>query len=346
MNRRRSRGAALCAAVLATALLTSCAGTAASGNSVVFVGAGGSYQEAETTAFIKPFAESSGIKVEQDSPLSYPKLRAMVDAKNVTWDVMEGYPYFAYGNCGTYLEKIDPSQLDLTGVEQGLISDCSVPVMKSAIILVYNTDKYGANPPKSWRDFFDTTKFPGKRGIMNDVNQGVLEAALMGDGVAPKDLYPLDYARAFAKLDTIRDSLDFIATGADQQQALTTGQVDMMVAWPGRAYDAVRGGAHLAPVWNQPIFYSDALMIPKGSKNKEQALKFISFAVKAESQAALTEKIAYAPINENARPKVEDTEQAFLPHGQDGGTGFWRDEKWWAANLQDATQRWTAWAAR
>ncbi|RWM20911.1 MAG: ABC transporter substrate-binding protein, partial [Mesorhizobium sp.] len=35
------------------------------------------------------FAASSGIKVLQDGPTDYGKLKAMVDAKNVTWDVVD-----------------------------------------------------------------------------------------------------------------------------------------------------------------------------------------------------------------------------------------------------------------
>jgi putative spermidine/putrescine transport system substrate-binding protein len=345
MKRKSARRSLSVVVIAIVAVLTGCTGAGQAAGSMVYVGPGGSYQNAETKAYIDPFSQSTGIDVQQDSPLSYPKLKAMVDAKDVTWDVMEGYPYFAEQNCGTYLEKLNFKDIDTTGVDKNLITPCSVPAMKSAIILIYNTAKYGANPPKSWQDFFDTKRFPGKRGIMNDVNQGVLEAALLADGVAPKNLYPIDYNRAFAKLNTIRGDLDFIATGADQEQAMATGQVDMMIGWPGRAYDAVVHGAHLAPVWNQAIFYSDAFMVPKGTKHLDEAMKFLSWAIKAQSQANLTENIAYAPINANAHPNVSTQEQDYLPHGQDNGTGFWRDEKWWADNLDDATQRWTQWAA-
>jgi putative spermidine/putrescine transport system substrate-binding protein len=75
-------------------------------------------------------------------------------------------------------------------------------------------------------------------------------------------------------------------------------------------------------------------------------MKFLSWAIRADSQARLTENIAYAPINVAAKPDVDTQKQQYLPHGQDDGTGFWRDEQWWADNLEDATKRWTQWAAR
>jgi putative spermidine/putrescine transport system substrate-binding protein len=309
------------------------------------VGAGGAYQEAQVKAFIEPFTKETGIKVGQDSPLSYPKLKAMVDAKRVTWDAMEAYSYFAVGECGTYLEKIDYSIVDKSKIEPGLALECGVPNMKSALLLVYNTDKYGDNPPTSWKDFFDTKKFPGKRGMMNAADQGALEAALLADGVDGKDLFPLDYDRAFAKLDSIRDDTKFIATGADQEQALQNGTVDMMLAWPGRAYDAVTKGAKLKPVWNQPIFYNDVFVVPKGTKNKKAVMEFLNLVVSAEAQATLAENIAYAPINPAAKPNIDAVKKSFLPSGQDNGTGVKRDDQWWADNLVDATERWTKWSA-
>jgi hypothetical protein len=42
----------------------------------------------------------------------------------------------------------------------------SSSMRKSAYIFVYSTAKYTADPPRSWKDFFDTKAFPGKRGMM------------------------------------------------------------------------------------------------------------------------------------------------------------------------------------
>ncbi|MEV1286309.1 ABC transporter substrate-binding protein [Micromonospora sp. NPDC049679] len=348
MRNLRFRAFAAAAAVVVALTASACGGGASggSGGSLVFTGAGGAYQAAQTRAFFEPFSASTGIKVKQDSPISYPKLKAMVDSKNVSWDIMEGYAYFAHANCGTYVEKLDRSKLDLTGVETELVSDCAVPIMKSAFTLVYNKKSYPTAGPQSWADFFDTKKFPGKRGIMNFANQGPLEIALLGDGVQPKDIYPIDYDRAFRKLDSIRESLVFLNTGAEQEQAMASGRVDMMLSWPGRAYEVATKGVDLVAVWNQPVFYYDVVYIVKGAKNQDAAYKFLNFMLKPEQQAKLTENIAYAPINTQAQPKIDELRAKFLPSGQDNGTGFWNDQEWWAKNLDEATAKWTQWAAR
>ncbi|MFD1539794.1 ABC transporter substrate-binding protein [Nonomuraea guangzhouensis] len=333
----------------AVVLLAGCGGgtgPVATDRSVVFVGTGGAYQAAQREAFVKPFAASSGIKVVEDQPVTYAKLKTMVDSGRVTWDVVEADPFYAIANCGAYVEKIDLTVVDVSKIDKELVSDCGVPDMKSAFLLVYNTEKFGQNPPASWRDFFDTKKFPGKRGMMNDAKEGGLEISLVADGVPTDKLYPIDYPRAFRKLDTIRNDLKFFTTGAEQQQAMETGQVDMVLAWPGRASQAVHNGAKIAPVWNQPMFFWDVLVVPKGTAQKAEAMKFIAHAITPAAQATLTEHIAYAPVHPDAKLPADEVTRQYLPLGQDKGTGFLRDMSWWAQNLDTATQKWTAWISR
>jgi len=331
---------------LATAGLAACSSAGADGGgggAMVFTGAGGSYQEAQAIAFITPFEQKTGIQVEQDQPYSLAKVKTMVESGVTTWDVMEVDPYLAMGeNCGKYFEVLDLSKIDTTGVEPRMITKCSMPDMQSAYLLVYNKDKY-PTPPTSWADFFDLQKFPGKRGIMDYPDQGALEIALVADGVAPADLYPLDIDRALAKLETIRSSTTFLTTGAEQQEALERGSIDMMLSWPGRAYGAAKNGANLGTVWNDAMLYWDGMAIPKGSKHLDKAHQFISFSISAAPQAVLTENTAYAPINSGADPKVDDLKAQFLPLPGNAEKGFLRDMGYWAEHMEEATNKWTAW---
>ena len=54
---------------------------------------------------------------------------------------------------------------------------------------------------------FDTKKFPGKRTFYKWSAPGVIEIALLADGVPADKLYPLDLDRAFKKLDTIKSDI-------------------------------------------------------------------------------------------------------------------------------------------
>jgi putative spermidine/putrescine transport system substrate-binding protein len=322
-------------------------GSSAAGGatSVVFANTGGALAEVFKQNAYADLA-AKGVTVAEESPNNEAKLTAMVQAGNPTWDVFYSTPYTAIGKCGTLFEKIDYSRIDASGLDRSQMSDCGVPVINSAFLLVYNKDKYGANPPTSWADFYDTTRFPGARGIMNYAKDAGMETALLADGVPGDQLYPLDYDRAFRKLDAIRSALRFYDTGAQQTQALQSGEVDMMLAWPGRAYDAMKSGAPLAVAWNQPLQYFDALTIVKGSPHQDQAYELINSLIGTKNQEAIANRLPYLPANSQAARSDDAQIGEFVDGPQSGGTTVVRDNGWWSTNLDEATRRWTSWVNR
>ncbi len=332
--------------------LAACGGGSNSGSksaseskSLTFVSFGGAYQDAQTKAMTDPYAAANDITVNHDGPTDYAKIKTMVESGNVQWDVVDADPFFPIGNCDKYAEKLDFSVIDTSKMPKEFVSECAVPSMTYAYVLMYNAEKY-PNPPQDWQDFYDTAKFPGKRALQNAAQGGAYETALLADGVPEEELYPIDYERAEAKLDTIKDDLVFWDTGAQSQQMMETGEVDMLLAWTGRAYEAVKNGATFETQWNENIAVYDVFMIPKGSQNKAAAMEFISYATGPEPQAKLTETIPYSPINSDAKPEVDELITSFLstrPGVQK--TAVVQDQAWWSENLEAATERWTAWAA-
>ncbi len=317
----------------------------AASDTLYFAGWGGQYQEAIGEAIIKPFEEKYGVKVVQDSPVDYVKIEQMVAAGNITWDVTDNDPFFVNPNCGTLFEEIDQTAIE--GLPEDIIAPCAVPIIQYAQVLMYNTETYPdpATAPQSWADFFDTEKFPGTRAVGNYATYGAVEAALLADGVAEDELYPLDFDRAYAKLDTIKDSLVFWDTGAQQEQLLVSGEPDMMIAWSGRAATQVREGATYAPVFNQSIIAYNTLAITKNTKNKELAEKFVAFALEAEQQSRLAELIAYSPANLNATPTLDEIGQQYNVIDQAiQDVSLYQDMNWWGDNLNAGVERWTNWA--
>ena len=61
----------------------------AQGKSIVVVSFGGTYQDAQRKCYYAPFAAASGVKVLEDTIPTTAKIKAMVDSKNVQWDVVE-----------------------------------------------------------------------------------------------------------------------------------------------------------------------------------------------------------------------------------------------------------------
>jgi putative spermidine/putrescine transport system substrate-binding protein len=307
---------------------------------------GGVYSAAQQTAMVDPFqAANPNVKVNVTGGNDqYAKIKLMVDSGNVEYDVVDADPYFPIGNCGTYAEKIDTTVVDTSKMNPALVSDCAVPAIQFDFVLVYNKVKYAAHPPKDWADFFDTKNFPGKRAIQNSALGGGYEIALLADGVAPDKIYPIDYNRAFKKLNTLKANISFWGSGAQSQQMLESGAVDMMLAWNGRAYNAVKNGAHFAPNWNQHLIAYNAYFVPKGAKNKDLAMKFIAFATSAKPQSVFQSLIPYPAIVSDAPESTGDALfKSFLPGGDT--TGVVLDQAWWATNMAEATAKWTAWAA-
>ncbi|MGO4807767.1 polyamine ABC transporter substrate-binding protein [Arthrobacter sp. 2MCAF15] len=335
--------AAFVAALLA---LTACGGATseASRSSLTFVSEGGAYQAAQSKAMVLPFTKATGTQVVEDQMDGLAKIKSMVESGNVTWDVVSVDPYMAIGNCGTLAEKLDFSVIDTSKMPKGLVSPCAVPAMTYSFVLMYNKDKYGAHPPTNWADFYDAKNFPGTRVLGNFAQGGGYESALLADGVPANKLYPLDYDRAAKKMNSIRSDLKFYDTGAQQQQMMEGGQADMILAWSGRAYSAVKNGAPYAPVWNQNISVYNAFMVPKGSKNTAEAMKFIAYATGPDAQARLTENIPYSPINSDAKPQVDPLLESYLTTKPEiANVSVSMNQQWWADNQDEATKRWTSW---
>ena len=76
-------------------------------------------------------------------------------------------------------------------------------------------DAFPGDKPSEIADFFDTDKFPGKRGVHTWAN-GFIQMALVADGVKPSGVYTVlkdqtgAVDRAFAMMDKIKDDPLFI----------------------------------------------------------------------------------------------------------------------------------------
>src|SRR5690606_30120308 len=87
-SRRRFLGTAAGAA--AATLLPAARPRAQGSGRLVFVGWGGSYQDAQRKAHLEPFKEKKGIDfVEIPGGPRLAKLKAQVDANNVEWDIID-----------------------------------------------------------------------------------------------------------------------------------------------------------------------------------------------------------------------------------------------------------------
>ena len=180
-------------------------------------------------------------------------------------------------------------------------------------------------------DFFDTEAYPGKRGMRKNPKV-TLEFALIADGVPTDQVYDVlgteeGVARAFAKLDTIKDDIVWWEAGAQPPQLLADGEVVFSTAWNGRVFNAKNGeGQPFEMVWDGQIYDLDLWVIPKGSKNKEAALDFVAFSTATEQLAAQASWISYGPARKSSEGMIgtyhSDDSLKMAPHMPTASANF------------------------
>ena len=316
MKATRRLGIALSPILLAGAL-AGCGGsddsaTAAAGgapkapDSLVVVNPGGDWGDCQTKQFFDPFTAKTGIDIVATQNQTVGQIEAAVKAQQFTADLTYPGTSLPFGpDAEANLEKIDYSKIDKAELVPGTFNDYAVSIDVFSYAIGYRTDRFDGKVPAGWADFFDTAKFPGKRALPVDIdNFLVLYAALMGDGVAPDALLPLDVDRALAKLDTIKKDIVWYTSGSQGQELLASGEVSMGMEFANR----VTNMKNAALQWNGQIVAGDFMGVPKGNPNKDAAMDLLGFITSAPVNGTFTECAAGAPANTKSAvsPEVAD----------------------------------------
>ncbi len=324
------------------------------GDELTIVSWGGAYSESQHKAFIAPYNAAGNKVTEAEYNGEVAKIQAMVDAKAITWDVIDVDTATGLQGCAQgALETIDWAKLGLDRAKfiGGDLLDCAVPNIVYGTVFGYDTSKLAAGPT-TINDFFDLAKFPGKRGMFKNPTVN-LEWALIADGVAAADVYkvlatPEGVDKAFAKLGTIKANVVWWEAGAQAPQLLADGQVVMTSAWNGRLQSAIdKDKKPFKIVWDHQGLDWDWWSITKGTPKIEEAYRFISFASDPVRMADQTNYIAYGPANMDAIPNVNAATLPNLPTAPDNlKTAFNVDPQFWADNGDQLKERFNAWLAK
>jgi putative spermidine/putrescine transport system substrate-binding protein len=355
----RTTGIAVCALTLAVGA-AACGGSGKSGsNSGTTTTSGGSLKGKTLTftifdttqepqfnrAWVKPLEAQTGVKIAYDAPTDYAKLQAQVQNHNVSWDVIEADPWWTEGNCGTLLQPITVTVPNLPSTLSS--GRCGLSGDTWAFLYMYNGKQFKTNPPTTWNDFFDTTKYPGKRAVWGSYAlNGVLEGALLADGVSPDHLYPLDVKRAINKLKTIKSSLVFYDQAGQAVQMMESGNAAMVAATTSQGYNQAEAGGSFKPVWNQALLSWDAYIVPKGA-DMATASALLKKIASAEGQSVFAATGGNGVTNPAAKPKQSVLQQVWSPSGSIDGKSNQAQtipfgQSYYAKNSNSVIQAWTA----
>lgn len=345
-------------AMLATvSLLAACGGDpepAASGGSnepvtVTYVGYGGAGQDAQIQAWQVPYTQAHpNVTFVNTSPPDVAQVKAQVDSGVILWDVLATAPYAAEQNCGTLFE---PLEIELTVPEEdlvpGSVGECYTANWINATPLAYRTDAFPNGGPESLEDFWDVDKFPGQRGFVTNLQNGILEYAAIADGVDPEDVYPLDVDRALESLEEIRSVTTFAPNVGALQQAVSSGQVDMFFLPDSRLVPLMQEGVDVTIVWDVTIASINAFAVPKGSTKKDVVEEFLAHVMEPAQVAKISELLGVAPINLKAELNLDEYSSLVEVYNPEvnPGTTVLQDIPWYTDNFNEASTKLTNWLA-
>lgn len=346
MTPRTWIGAAGLTAVLALSALP------AQAREMTVVAFGGASQDALRKVYFEPYIEATGNKIVEDTYNgSLAKIQTMIQTNNIIWDVVDfSGSGMARGCESGLIEEFDWSLLDRSKYLPGTTSDCGVAISTWAMVLAYNP-KSVPEAPASWADFFDVNKFPGKRGLRR-VPRTTMEIALLADGVPTSDIYkvlstPEGVNRAFAKLDSIKEHIQWWKAGAQPPEWLAAGDVVMSAAYNGRITTANEAGANLTMIWDGQITHWTWWGIVRGSPNKEEGMKMIAFMNNPDLMVKLPAEIPYGLPRPDVSANVDPSLAADLPTNPAHMTNaLTADDKFWLHNQDDLSARFNAWLAQ
>lgn len=347
--------------------------SAVAAQDMTIVSWGGAYSASQQAAYHDPYmAANPSVNIinDESSGEAVAKLRAMSEAGNITWDVVDVVAADAMRLCDEGLAlEIDPdTQLapapDGTSAADDfgdlLVSECFIPQIVYSTTFGYRTDMVGETAPTSVCDVFDTEAYPGKRSLEKRPI-GNLEWALICDGVAEEDVYDVletdaGLAQAFAKLDTIKDDVIWWSAGADTPQLLADGEVVMGSTYNGRLFALIEEqGQPVAMLWDAQVYDLDGWIIPAGlsAEREAAALDYIYFATDTQRLADQAKYISYGPARASSAPLVGQHATLGIdmaPHmptdPENAKRTFLFNYEWWADYRDDMDAKFQAWLAQ
>lgn len=322
------------------------AGTA-SKPTIVLADGGGSFGDAAKKAVYKPCAKQLGININVvNYDYSIGLIRAQV-AGPKEWDVVSTGPFLTNQEAAKIFAPIDTKIVHAKGLTKDLRFRYWVPYDVTPIILTWNTDNI-KTPATSWADIWDPQQYPGAVMLERNAASYNIEMALLADGVKPAQMYPIDYDRAFRKLDELRKlrKIIFYGSGADLITKYQTGIGSIGTGWLGRVVNAKSAGAPIANETDDAILAYTSWAVLKTSKNTQAAMRFVNCAVTAQREAAMDITLpGQGPANVLAMKLLPPKIRNALPNPTSPQV-LRSSIKYWSLHFDEALKRWTQWLAK
>ncbi len=266
---------------------------------IVVCNFGGDAVGAWDKAWGQPFAKDSGLKVSIIGGEPTPgAIKAQVESGKVVWDCADGDAYYLpILSKQNLIQKIDYTKVDKTKVRPEYVFESGFANYMYSTVNAYNSEKTGGRVPNGYKDYLNFKDFPGKRALYKWL-VGSLEAVLIGAGVEPDKLYPLDVKRAFALLKEHKGQFLLWGGGAASQQLFRDGEVVMGNLWSTRASVLDRESkGKLTWTWDHGIIAPGVIVALAKNPGGPAVFDFLASTLVPERQIELLKLLGNGPSN-------------------------------------------------
>jgi len=341
-------------------------------DSMTIVSWGGAYSASQQGAYHDPYVANTGITIinDESSGEAVAKLRAMSEAGNITWDLVDVEAADGIRLCDeglameidhdTMLAAAPDGTLASEDFGSSIVSDCFIPQIVFSTTVGYRTDMVGDTPPTDICAIFDLETYPGKRALAKKPLANV-EWALLCDGVAKEDIYevlatPEGQDQAFAKLDTIKAETIWWSAGAETPQLLADGEVVMGSTFNGRLFSAIaEQNQPIGMLWDAQMLDFDGWIVPAGLSEDRLArvMDYLMFATDTQRLADQAKYISYGPARVSSAPLVGNHGELGIPMAEHMPTDpanstnvFVTNYEFWADYRDDLDAKFQSWLAQ
>jgi putative spermidine/putrescine transport system substrate-binding protein len=338
--------------LLLAALLASAAAPAIAEDLTV-VSTGGTIQDNYREVMWKPFAAQEKINLIEDTiDYGIGVVRTKIQAGS-TWDVIEVEDIDAIQGCDEgFFTKIEWSKIAAKSslLPFGVLP-CGMASAVSSTVVVYDGNRI-KDGPKSWAEFWDVTKWPGKRGLAKDPRDN-LELALMADGVAPNEVYkvlatPAGVDRAFHKLDELKPNVIWFTNPGQARQMVVNGDASMIASYLGGALTLNRREhTNFKFGMTGKIIQTDYWVISHTTKHLALAEKYLDYVGRADKEAEFGARQMIGVANQDAYGLVDPALRQYVEIDQsDTKNSVVSNATFWLEYDDQLNQRFIAWAAQ
>ena len=278
----------------------------------------------------KLFEKEFGVKVIEDNYGSNEELLAKLQAGATGYDIIVPSDYMVaiMIKQGLLAELDFKSIPNFKHIYERFKDPPYDPGNKYSVPYLWGTTGIGYNkkevdpPPTSWADLFEPArleKYKNRVSMLDDPREAI-GAALKYLGHSFNTPDPDKLEQAKLALLTQKPYLAKYDSEAFED-SLAAGETVIAHGWSGEIAIAKTQNPDIEYVLPQEgvVIWTDNLAIPKTSKNKELAERFINFLLKPEISAMISNFTYYASPNETAqlfiKPQILNGPSYYLPEG-------------------------------